>query len=104
MCAVVAEFAAVALPEVLDVWVQAGRCRTAGRRGRAGGPHAWDAHAGSSAGAYRSAALFSSPQSATPSSRGWPKEGSPALLAWLFGERYELPPAWGVTQKCMPSG
>ena len=27
---------------------------------------------------------------------------SPALLAWLLGERYEFRPPWGVTQRCLP--
>jgi hypothetical protein len=29
---------------------------------------------------------------------------SPALVAWLFGERYGFPPAWGVTRRCLPGG
>jgi hypothetical protein len=29
---------------------------------------------------------------------------SPALVAWLFGERYEFRPPWGVTRRCLPGG
>src|SRR6266550_6791805 len=29
---------------------------------------------------------------------------SPALLAWLLGERYEFRPPWGVTRRCLPGG
>ena len=29
---------------------------------------------------------------------------SPALLARLFRERYEFPPPWGVTRRCLPGG
>jgi hypothetical protein len=30
--------------------------------------------------------------------------GSPALVARLFGERYEFGWPWGVTRKCLPGG
>jgi len=30
--------------------------------------------------------------------------GSRALVAWLFGERYGLRTAWGVTRRCLPGG
>jgi len=33
-----------------------------------------------------------------------PVAGSPALVARLFGKRYESRPPWGVTQRCLPSG
>jgi hypothetical protein len=29
---------------------------------------------------------------------------SPALLAWLFGERYGFGSPWRVTRKCLPGG
>jgi hypothetical protein len=29
---------------------------------------------------------------------------SPALVARLFGKRYESRPPWGVTQRCLPGG
>jgi hypothetical protein len=29
---------------------------------------------------------------------------SPALLAGPSGKRYEFPPSWGITQRCLPGG
>jgi hypothetical protein len=45
---------------------------------------------------------FSSPWLGTPS-RG-AMAGSPALLARLFGERYEFRPPWRVTRRWLPGG
>jgi len=73
-----------------------------GPAGRAAGRHARGARAGPCAGGYGSAALFLISPVSHPS-RG-PMADSPALVARLFGERYGLPRAWGVTRRCLPGG
>src|ERR1700733_14492817 len=75
---------------------------TSGTRGRAEGPRARVGRAGSSACRCECASL-SSPRSVAVAVSGCVYE--PGLLRGLFcEERYELPPARGVTQRCMPGG
>ena len=68
--------------------------------GQAEGLHARQARAGPSAGEYGCASLSSPRSVAVPGS-----VYEPGLPRGLFcEERYEFPPARGVTQRCMPGG